>query len=282
MKVFLIGSTGYIGTALRSACGLRWNTLGTSAAGKADIAFSLNRPEAFPYGLVNAGDFVVVMAAISSPDACAKDYDNARQVNVTGTLALIRGVVDRGARVIFFSSDTVYGAREESVDEDVALTPVGAYGEMKRDVEMAAACDAVKVIRLSYVFSFGDRFSRYLFDCAQTGRKAEIFKPFSRCVVHLRDVVDGVVRLVEDWDAVSERVFNFVGPHLVPRETMVERIHALVLPALDYVISEPSTTFFDNRPRVINASSARFARLLGRGPSSLGDAIDLEMANMGA
>ncbi|WP_175966648.1 NAD-dependent epimerase/dehydratase family protein [Burkholderia sp. BCC0322] len=280
MNVFLVGSTGYIGKVLHDAFGRRWRTLGTSTRDGADIVFSLARAEAFPYEQVCAGDVVVVAAAISSPDACAKDYEAAFQVNVTGTLALIRGVAARGARVIFFSSDTVYGASEQVRDEDAELTPAGAYGAMKRQVEAELGENtAVKVIRLSYVFSLRDRFTQYLLGCAKDGRRADIFKPFSRCVVYMSDVVEGVVALIERWDAVDERIINFVGPELVARENFVEQIRNLVVPELDYEFSEPEADFFVNRPRVINVSSARFERLLGRRPCSLGEAINLELSN---
>ncbi|AHE32426.1 NAD-dependent epimerase/dehydratase family protein [Burkholderia pseudomallei] len=280
MKVFLVGSTGYIGKTLFDACSQRWRTLGTSTRDGADIVFSLARAEAFPYEQVSAGDVVAVAAAISSPDACAKDYETAFQVNVTGTLTLIRGVVARGARVIFFSSDTVYGASEQLLSEEAELTPAGAYGAMKRQVEAELGENAaVKVIRLSYVFSLRDRFTQYLLGCAKEGKRADIFKPFSRCVVYLSDVVEGVVSLIERWDAIDERVINFVGPELVAREDFVEKIRNLAAPELDYGFSEPEGDFFVNRPRIINVSSARFEKLLGRRPRSLGEAINLELSN---
>ncbi|KVH75311.1 capsular biosynthesis protein [Burkholderia cepacia] len=280
MKVFLVGSTGYIGKTLHDACSRRWRTLGTSTRDGADVVFSLARAETFPYEQVSAGDVVAVAAAISSPDACAKDYETAFQVNVTGTLALIHGVVARGARVIFFSSDTVYGASEQSLGEDAELTPAGVYGAMKRQVEAELEGNAaVKVIRLSYVFSLRDRFTQYLLGCAKEGKRADIFKPFSRCVVYLGDVVEGIVSLIERWDAVDERVINFVGPELVAREDFVSKVRDLAVPELEYEFSEPEADFFENRPRIINVSSARFERLLGRRPCSLGEAINLELSN---
>ncbi len=56
-------------------------------------------------------------------------------MNVTGTSNFIQSVIDRGARVVFFSRDTVYGEREDAFDESAVCNPAGEYAEMKREVE---------------------------------------------------------------------------------------------------------------------------------------------------
>ncbi|WP_434517227.1 NAD-dependent epimerase/dehydratase family protein (plasmid) [Dechloromonas sp. ARDL1] len=104
-------------------------------AEKAFCLLRLDAPADFDYGNVRSGDVALLTAAISAPDICAREHDRAWAVNVTGTSSFIQSVIDRGARVLFFSSDTVYGEREDSFDESAACNPTGEYAEMKREVE---------------------------------------------------------------------------------------------------------------------------------------------------
>ena len=127
-------------------------------------------------------DFVVFLAAISSPDVCEKQYDFARAINVTGTAEFIENCIARGANVLFFSSDVVNGGTLPcSVDETYVGTPIGKYGEMKREIEQRFNGNPhFKVFRLSYVYSRQDKFSRYLDDCAAKGVCAEVFDALYR------------------------------------------------------------------------------------------------------
>ena len=50
-----------------------------------------------------------------------------------------------------------------------------------------------KTIRLSYVFSREDKFTKYLVGCAQRDEEAELFHPFYRAIIHRDDVVEGAL-----------------------------------------------------------------------------------------
>ena len=52
---------------------------------------------------------VFIIAAVSSPDICTNEFDYAWKVNVTKTKELINILLSKGLKIIFFSSDTVYG-----------------------------------------------------------------------------------------------------------------------------------------------------------------------------
>jgi dTDP-4-dehydrorhamnose reductase len=92
-------------------------------------------PDEFDYRLIHPSDVVLLTAAISAPDICAQEYARAWGVNVTGTSRFIRNVIDRGGRVIFFSSDTVYGEKDDVFDERAYCNPAGEYAIMKHEVE---------------------------------------------------------------------------------------------------------------------------------------------------
>lgn len=134
--IFIVGATGYVGSALFANANKAGFTLGTSSSGGNNfLSLRLDAPSDFDYGKIRPDDVVLLTAAISAPDICAREHDRAWAVNVTGTSSFIQSVIERGARVVFFSSDTVYGEREDEFDEKAACNSVGEYAEMKREVE---------------------------------------------------------------------------------------------------------------------------------------------------
>lgn len=277
-RIFVVGATGYVGAYLHQSALKITSSVGTSSSGKKDLLLlRLDAPEYFDYKLISACDVVLLTAAISAPDICAREHDRAWTVNVTGTSSFIQSVIDRGARVVFFSSDTVYGEREDAFDETATCNPAGEYAEMKREVEQRFSGNtSFKVIRLSYVFSREDKFSRYLAGCAERNEEADLFHPFFRAIVHRDDVVEGALTLAKHWDEVREQVINFGGSQVLSRIEFAECLRKVHFHDLRFKVTEPGADFFKNRPRVIAMTSPVFAKLLGRPPRTLCEAAQIE------
>ncbi|MXS80101.1 NAD-dependent epimerase/dehydratase family protein [Nitrosomonas sp. GH22] len=279
-RIIVVGATGYIGQYIFNKAKIYALAIGTSTTGKnKTFQLDLGYSSSFDWSFVSPGDTILLAAAISAPDICASEYKRAWTVNVTGTSAFISGAIDRGARVIFFSSDAVYGEREDEFDERAACNPVGEYAVMKHEVEQRFAGNTLfKAIRLSYVFSREDKFTRYLAGCAQRNEQADLFHPFSRAIVHRDDVVAGALTLAEHWDDSPEQIINFGGPQILSRVDFAECLREIHFHDLRFKIIEPDADFFKNRPRIIAMTSPIFARLLGRPPHNLCEAAQLEFA----
>lgn len=279
--LFVVGARGYVGSALFARANKAGSAIGTSSSGGNDLLpLRLEASAEFDYGKIHSGDIVMLTAAISAPDICAREHDRAWAVNVTGTSAFIDNVIDRGARVVFFSSDTVYGEHEDAFDETAACNPSGEYAEMKREVEQQFLGNPLfKAIRLSYVFSREDKFSKYLVGCVERNEEADLFHPFFRAIVHRDDVVEGVLALADRWDEVSEQIINCGGSQVLSRINFAECLRETHLHDLRFKVTEPDASFFQNRPRVIAMTSPVFARLLGRLPRSLCEMVRQEFAS---
>lgn len=78
-------------------------------------------------------------AANRQPDACEKNPDQARRINVEATRALAEGTNARGILLIYISTDYVFAGREGEApyETDAEPHPTNIYGEMKRDGEEA-------------------------------------------------------------------------------------------------------------------------------------------------
>ncbi|MES2025436.1 MAG: sugar nucleotide-binding protein [Pseudomonadota bacterium] len=281
MKLLTIGASGYIGKQLYARAMTGFGGYGTSSVG-ADrlIQLRLDAPADFDYGLILPSDVVFLTAAISAPDICAREHDRAWAVNVTGTSEFITQVIARGARVVFFSSDTVYGERSNTFDETAESQPAGEYAEMKSEVEKRfLGSPLFKSIRLSYVFSREDKFTKYLSGCAERGEEAELFHPFYRAIVHRDDVVEGALALAQRWDEFPQQVINFGGPEVLSRIDFADCLKSAALPNLRYRVTVPGDDFFKNRPRVIAMSSNVLPELLGRSARRLLEAAQIEFAS---
>lgn len=280
MKIVVVGATGYIGSRLLAAGRIRGDVLGTSSRKGGTMAhLDLGTPGSFDYSEIFPGDAVFLAAAISSPDVCALQRDLAWAVNVSGTSEVIERVIARGARVVLFSSDTVYGARDDMFDEAAPCDPAGEYAIMKHEVEKRfLGSPLFKTFRLSYVFSRFDKFTQYLLNCQRSGTAAELFHPFYRAVVHLDDVISAALALADRWGEIATATVNAGGPEVVSRIDIAAAVRDAAAPGLAWTVATPPPDFFVNRPPAIRMRSPWMATLLGRPARSLSESAAVEFS----
>jgi dTDP-4-dehydrorhamnose reductase len=209
-------------------------------------------------------DVVIVLAGVSAPEDCENDFDAAYKVNVVGTKRFISFVLGKGARVLFASSDTVYGEQSRVVDESAPCEPVGKYAIMKRDVEQAFK-DHINFVsfRLSYIESGNDKFSNFLKDASANQIEVDVFSDLVRNTVSIENVVEGLHVICTDWDRLDgHRIINFSGPVSESRAALASRIiRRLGLDLRIKPVPAPGG-FFASRPRIIKLDNGRFSKLL--------------------
>jgi nucleoside-diphosphate-sugar epimerase len=285
MGLVVVGAAGYIGHRIAAVAPDALRVFHAGAAQyPADAAVvSLEAPAGFDYARIGAGDVVLMTAGISSPDRCAKDPEHTRAVNVTGTGEFIARLLDRGASVIFFSTDAVYGEQPEPFDETQPCRPLGVYAEFKHEVEQRfLGTPGFKTIRLSLVFSRDDSFTTYLTRTAAVDAEASLYSPFQRAVIHRDDVVLGALSLARNLGSFPGNVVNFGGPAVLDRPEIASVLGAAVLPGLRWTTATPPPDFFANRARSICMTSPILAGLLARPPATLQQAVALEFHDLSA
>lgn len=269
-KIFIFGSSGFVGSELVKflSADPKVSTVGRNGE---DIFFDLRMSA--PYDLdhkVGVGDTWVFLAAISSPDTCAALPDIAFDTNVTKTIQLINWLSGKGVRVIFSSTDGVFGSKDGIAYDEDQLQPLGSYAVMKASVEKSFFNNnLVKVIRLSYVVGRNDKFSKMLHEAAGSNTIVDVFLGFERCVVRLNDVLEGIKILIEKWDEFDFNVVNFCGPSLTDRGELVRALKKDVFPELEFKVSEAPSDFWDNRVKRIHVGCKNFSTILGRKPQGL-------------
>lgn len=260
MKIALVGCSGYIAGFLLDRMKNEADIESILKIGRSETAnvhLNLQTAEQFNYGVLHGIDYVVFTAAVSGPDQCAKEFERCWAVNVTGTEYFIQEALKRGCRVLFFSSDAVFGDIPGKIydehSETCAQTP---YGRMKKAVEdRFCGEDGFKAIRLSYVASAQDRFVKYCIQCMGRNEAADVFHPFYRNVVTVSDVIDTVMWLLEHWAEFKSPVLNVAGTELISRIRIVDELNRCMNRCLKYTISFPGENFYRNRPQITQMCS---------------------------
>lgn len=265
LKVAVVGSTGFIGNSLvNNLLYKNHSVIGINRNEGSEFYLDLSKSDNFNYEIFDSCDFLIFSAAISSPDICDKLYDESYKINVTGTKHVITEALDRRCKVIFLSSDAVFGndhgfARNESH----ATNPNSAYGSMKKEIEdYFYKNNLFKTIRLSYVVSNEDKFTQYLIKCLEEDCVAEIYHPFYRNCVTLNEVHLAIDWLINTWDLFDSGILNLCGPELISRVRIVDEINRIGGLSIKYKVMYPDKQFFQNRPEISEMVSLYMHRII--------------------
>ena len=267
MKTAIVGSSGYIAQfLLKRLCEMPEveSVLKIDRNSEADAYLDLADAEKFDYSLLEGIDYIVFTAAISGPDQCAKEFDTCWRINVTGTCNFLREALKRNCRVLFFSSDAVFGDAPGAIyDEESETRAYTPYGRMKKAVEDEFNTEKhFKAIRLSYVASAKDRFISYCLNMMKSGETADIFHPFYRNVTVVSDVAEVVAFFALHWEEFEPTFLNVAGKELVSRVRMADELNRHLGGKLRYMISMPGEAFFTNRPRITQMKSLYLSRIV--------------------
>lgn len=104
-------------------------------------------------------DLVVDTGAIHQVDYCEAHRDEALAVNRSGTGHIARACAERGARLVYVSTDFVFGGEGTPPHTEADRPdPLSVYGETKLlgERDALASCPTTAVVRPSVVFSRND------------------------------------------------------------------------------------------------------------------------------
>ncbi len=102
-------------------------------------------------------DAVVHAAALSRPNECEQNPDEARRVIVSGTRNVAAACALYGSRLFYISSDLVFDGTKGNYTEEDAVRGVSVYAECKIQAESIARQSAATavVLRISVLYGVG-------------------------------------------------------------------------------------------------------------------------------
>ena len=155
MRVLITGSNGQLGSEVRELA---------ANYKKLDIVFKdLTGLDICNFNLLqsfvidNNINAVINCAAYTAVDKAEQNAEIAENVNSKGVLNLVNALKSVNGKLIHISTDYVFnGEHFIPYNESDSVSPIGVYGETKREGELAvinSALDAI-VIRTSWLYSF--------------------------------------------------------------------------------------------------------------------------------
>ncbi|MGN0635031.1 MAG: dTDP-4-dehydrorhamnose reductase [Acutalibacteraceae bacterium] len=168
MKVIVTGARGQLGSDVVFALQRSGHTPIPADREEFDIT-DAEQTQAF--FLLHRPDAVIHCAAYTAVDKAESEADICRLINVTGTENVARAAEAVHAKMLYISTDYIYGDHGETpLCETSPAAPLNVYGQTKYAGELAAQkCNRLFVVRTSWVFGLGGcNFIKTILRLAQT------------------------------------------------------------------------------------------------------------------
>lgn len=204
IRYLVIGGDGLIGSALvqflKRAKESFIYTSRRKPSMRTDCLYLDLTKEQFNLNEIDCVDVAIFCASITKVDVCEKYRITSKLVNVENMFKLARILADKGAHIIYLSSNAVFDGSKEYPSHEDPISPITEYGRQKAEAENLLINNypfSVAILRLTKVLGL----SNSLFDdWVLSLRKGNVIHPFYDMYIAPIPVsfVISVIRLVAD------------------------------------------------------------------------------------
>ncbi len=258
MRVLLTGGAGYLGSVLlpkllRRKHEVRVIDVGFFGFGhmarmlpgielvREDLR-RVNNDTEFTDRLLEGVDVVIHLAAMSNDPSAELEPGLTREVNTTTTVNLAKAAKKVGAKFIFSSSCSVYGACDELITETSACAPLTTYAQSKLEAEKQLLQLEDKkwkpvILRNGTLFGYSPRmrfdlvinvFSLFsaLHDEIKVFGDGKQWRPF----LHVADCAKAFIFFAEKTTPIKHTIYNIANENLTVED--VAKIFSTLQPKL--------------------------------------------------
>lgn len=177
MNVLITGGKGQLASCIKQV----WEPLNNERLEFIDSSY-LNVCKAESWEKVLRGrkiDTIIHTSAYTAVDKAEDEPELAEKINVTQVEALVKAAKEVGARIVYISTDFVYGETEERIprSEDEKVNPESVYGKTKLLGEEVVRKSGLShlIIRTSWLYSnIGHNFLNTMIRLLGEGRDLKV------------------------------------------------------------------------------------------------------------
>lgn len=231
MKILITGGAGYLGSVITKRMldeGHEVIVLDKLLFNQTSLlAYTYTTKFKFIYGdvrneellekLCDEVDVIIPLAAIVGFPACASDPQLANEINFKQIFNIVKFTKGKYKKILYPNTNSGYGigVGQTECTEESPLNPISVYGNTKCAAEnfLRANTDAI-IFRLATVFGVSTRMRTDLLVNdfvykAITDKYIVVFeRNFKRNFIHIRDVANAFVFMLDRYDAHKGEVFN--------------------------------------------------------------------------
>ncbi len=231
MKILITGGAGYLGSVITKRMldeGHEVIVLDKLLFNQTSLlAYTYTTKFKFIYGdvrneellekLCDEVDVIIPLAAIVGFPACAADPQLANDINFKQIFNIVKFTKGKNKKILYPNTNSGYGigVGQTECTEESPLNPISVYGNTKCAAEnfLRANTDAI-IFRLATVFGVSTRMRTDLLVNdfvykAITDKYIVVFeKTFKRNFIHIRDVANAFVFMLDRYDIHKGEVFN--------------------------------------------------------------------------
>jgi len=264
MKIFITGSKGFIGKELVLQC----QKQGIEVVNSDTDICSGSIAELIPESV----DAIIHLAALSSDPVCRNKGYECFDVNVMGTLNLIRAAEEKKAKqFIFASTEWVYDnceedeiKNEESLinianhTSEYALSKLVTEANLRQKYQHGFCPTTILRFGIIYGSRQGGSAVESLFNSVKTRNEVEVGSlRTGRCFIHVSDIVSGIIKSI---GLNGFNIINLEGDKLITLDEIIETSKKILNKNLKIMEKDP------NNPSVRNISNEKAKRILNWEP----------------
>lgn len=258
MRILLTGAAGVVGVQLTSyLCKVGHQVIPVDFKPSEGTIRADLRDEATVYRLfeVHSPNLIIHLAALKNLNFCEQNKEASRATNYGITKLLTRACLEFKTRIIFFSSDYVFGKYDRLWKEEDTPCPTTQYGMDKAASEfiIREKLSNYAIVRTAQLYGFPGEFVSLVCKALTSDQEFTAFANLVNCPTWINDLFAMLNKIIVHD---SQGIFHCVGPEAVSRYQYACKIAEAFALDSSYIKAVNLDFSTDIRPPVVRLSGA--------------------------
>lgn len=173
-------------------------------------------------------DLIILTAAQRNVDYCERNQDEAYRINVEGARNVALASKEVNTKLIYLSTDLVFGGTKERYAEDDETNPINYYGKTKLEGEKRVQnlCDDFAIVRVSVLYDWNlfdhtSNFVTWVYNCLMEGKALMLFTDQYRNATYIKNACDALLNIHKKDE---KGIFHVAGKNCVNRHYIGKKV----------------------------------------------------------